>query len=164
MTPREPHKKSPQHLPKEIAARNLLLLEQPPVILGARLRKTTFTQFLRLESTRKLFACGDSARVRRKIIGDKSMNKEVTLQELRGFTRKQYGKDQRGIAYWQRVAKILWLGYSAYLVMRVVAAKAVDAAIGRGKKEARRKLAERKRLMERHKRESARHKRWGQRA
>lgn len=155
--------KSPQQFSKELRARNLLLLEQPPVILGARLRKTTFADFLRLGSTQKLFACGDTAHLLRKLINDESMNSEVSAKQLRSFIRNNFGEDTRGIAYWQRVAKLLWLGYGAYLTMRVVADKAVESVLKRAKNNARRKLEERDRLMKRHRCEAA-HKRWGQRA
>lgn len=154
---------SPQQFSKELAARNLLLIEQPPVILGARLRKATFTDFLRLASTRKLFASGDTAHVLSKIVADKSMGREVTVKERRIFIAKHYLSHPRGIAYWHGVGKILWLQYGAYLAARDLADKVIERALRCAKNKARRKLAERKRLMERHRRE-AKHKRWGQRA
>ncbi len=156
--------KFPQTLSKELAARTLLLIEQPPVVLGARLRKTTFVQYLRLDSTRKLFACGDCAHVRRKIIADKSMAVEVTVKQRRAFITANFSGQPRGAAYWQAIGKILWIQYAGYLVARSLADKTVKRALRRAKNEARRKLAERKRLMERYKREKLRKRRWGKRS
>jgi hypothetical protein len=164
MPPRESPKNPPQRFSKELAARTLLLIEQAPVILGARLQKTSFTQYLRLESTKKLFAeRGDTGHVLRQIIDDPSMDREVTVQERRHFIAKHYTDHPLGIAYWQGVGKILWLQYAAYLAARRLADDTIERVTRRAKNDARRKLQERKRLMERHKRE-AEHKRWGQRA
>ncbi len=120
---------------------NALRTEQPrlgpPIVVGELLndpRYLSFPDFLQLPETRALFGLNNDAAA---MLGDLVKRREFLLARaskhpkhrarwrrmLGDYVRRAYLGDARGLLYWRRVAKVLWIAYENLLRLKLWAAR-----------------------------------------
>jgi hypothetical protein len=140
-----------------------------PVVVGSLLSGPThvsFGDFLRLPETHALFGLDNDAATmlaelvdRREFLllraSEYSKNKARWRRLLAGYVRRAYLGDVRGLLYWRRVSKIIWVAYENFLRLKLWAARTRDgevARIARWKARAEKERARQKARREREKR------------
>src|SRR4051794_15859362 len=97
----------------------------PPVVIGFPLCEPgylTFGDFLLLPETQSLFGLdNDSTALLGKLVKDRDFmllsaskhpeNAATGRKLLAEFVRQAYIGDPRGVTYWRRVSKVLWVAY-----------------------------------------------------
>jgi len=165
----------------ESAAQNCLVLTDPnsgvlsvamgrPVVAGRLMMEPghlLFGAFLRLEETQRDFRHGDAGVLVEDLrkaeefpyfgvkVGRLSEQKAADRKKLTAFVRRAYRGSPRGVAYWARVAKVVWIAYERLLSMRYWAQRAEQCEIERLAKRAQRTFAEKARLRKRHEKAAA---------
>lgn len=119
----------------------------PPQVLGPPLNDPTyltFEKFLRLPQTQELFGMsGDAAQLLASLTKERAfvLARANTLSKkaqrtkwremLAQYVRRAYLGDVRGLLYWRRVAKVIWVAYENMLRLKVSAALTRDGEIAR---------------------------------
>jgi hypothetical protein len=119
----------------------------PPEVVGPPLSDPeylTFAKFLQLEQTRQLFGIGgDAAGLLVKLTSDqefllaranaRSQKAERTRWRklFADYVRRAYCGDKRGLLYWRRVSKVIWVAYENMLRLKVWAARTRKGEWGR---------------------------------
>jgi hypothetical protein len=122
--------------------------EQPlaaPVVVGPPLNDPaylTFGNFLQLPETRGLFGLhSDAATMLSELVKERefllvrtSKNSKIRARwrrMLADHVRRAYVGDARGLLYWRRVAKVIWIAYENLLRLKLWAARTRDGEIAR---------------------------------
>ena len=138
-----------------------------PVVVGPLLSDPTylsFGDFLRLPETRALFGLntdaatmlGELVKKREFLLVRASKQPKIKAQWRRmlgDYVRRAYLGDARGLLYWRRVSKVIWIAYENLLRLKLWAARTRDGEMARiAKWEAR---AEKERARQKARRERA---------
>jgi hypothetical protein len=143
----------------------------PPVVVGPLLSDPaylSFANFLSLPETRELFGLGnDAANMLSELAQEREFlllraskhpkNRARSRRLLADYVRRVYIGDVRGLLYWRRVAKVIWIAYENLLRLKLWAARTRDGEMARMARWQARAAKERDR--QRARRESARRKR-----
>jgi hypothetical protein len=133
-----------------VAGDNLL---SPPVL--------TFGEFINSPYAQQLFATGDTSRLLSELLkarqfhyfgidaGKFRKHKTRSRKMLTEYVRRAYRGSIRGVAYWGRVANLLWLSYENFLQLRYWANRTQSCEIARLERKARRASKEKHRLAQR---------------
>ena len=109
----------------------------PPIVVGELLsdpRYLSFADFLRLPETRALFGLNNDAAM---MLGGLVKEREFLLARaskhpkhrarsrrmLGDYVRRTYLGDARGLLYWRRVAKVIWIAYENLLRLKLWASR-----------------------------------------
>jgi hypothetical protein len=117
----------------------------PPIIVGPLLGNPahlSFGEFLSLPETRALFGMNtDGAKLLSKLVKERDFlllrarsdlkNKARWRRRLGECVRRAYLGDRRGLLYWRRVGKVIWVAYENLLRLKVWAARTRDHEIAR---------------------------------
>jgi hypothetical protein len=119
----------------------------PPVVVGLALsdpKELTFGAFLQLPGTRELFGLrNDAATMIAELVTkrefllarsggrDKNKNRSRWRRLLANYVRRAYLGDERGLLYWRRVAKVIWVAYENMLRLKRWAAHTRDYEVER---------------------------------
>jgi hypothetical protein len=119
----------------------------PPQVVGSPLNDPsylTFERFLHLPQTKALFGItGDAANMLTALTNEREFvlaranavsGKEQKAQWrklLAQYVRRAYLGDERGLLYWRRVAKLIWVAYENMLRLKTWAARAREGEIAR---------------------------------
>ena len=112
----------------------------PPTVIGPPLSDPeylTFAKFIQLPQTSELFGLrGDASQLlvqltqerrfqlARAFKGGSTAQKAKWRSVLTDYVRRAYLGDVRGIQYWKRVAKVIWVAYENMLRLKLWAEKA----------------------------------------
>jgi hypothetical protein len=130
-------------------------------------RPITFADFLRLDHTAELFSHGDSGLLLRELLNAREfhyfgvaagkLRKQNTRSRgiLNKYVRRAYRGSDRGVAYWARLAKLLWLSYEHLLSLRYWAQRTEQRELARMQRKAIRSANEKQRLKARHQQQKA---------
>jgi hypothetical protein len=116
-----------------------------PVVVGPLLSDPTplsFGEFLRLPETRDLFGLntdaatmlGELAKKREFLLVRASKQPKIKAQWRRmlgDYVRRAYLGDARGLLYWRRVSKVIWIAYENLLRLKLWAARTQNGEIDR---------------------------------
>jgi hypothetical protein len=117
----------------------------PPIIVGPLLgdaSQLSFGAFISLPETRALFGLNtDGAKLLSKLVKEREFqrlrarsdlkNKARWRKRLGEYVRHAYLGDRRGLLYWRRVGKVIWVAYENLLRLKVWAARTRDHEIAR---------------------------------
>ena len=85
--------------------------------------------------------------------GKLSTRKARTRKALTQYVRRAYRGSARGVAYWARIAKLLWVSYENLLALRYWARRTEQCELARIERKVKRATKEGKRLKARHEHE-----------
>jgi hypothetical protein len=122
----------------------------------------TFAEFLRFPQTKELFGSGDTGVLLEELLkarefhyfgvaaGKFRKHKTRTRKTLTKYVRRAYRGSARGVAYWGRVAKLLWLTYEHLLRLKYWAQRTERHELARMERKVTRSAREGRRLKARH--------------
>jgi hypothetical protein len=120
---------------------------RPPQVVGFPLNDPsylTFEKFLHLPQTKALFAMtGDAANLLAALTNEREFvlaranavsgkaQKAQWRKLLAQYVRRAYLGDERGLLYWRRIAKLIWVAYENMLRLKTWAARAREGEMAR---------------------------------
>lgn len=143
------------------------LARPTPVVAGdilVGLRPITFGEFLRLPHVLELFTTGDCRVFVNELqkarefpyfgidAGLFRAHKTRTRKALTKYVRRVYRGSARGVSYWSRIAKLVWLAYENFVQLRYWAQRTQTCEVLRLERKATRAWKEKRRLKLRHQR------------